>query len=82
MDAPLTDLALEKLTNVLGPDRASAVLRGILAEAGLPHISTPQDLMVFAETLQRRTGVEGAVGSILGFQALLRGASRRDPVRS
>ena len=83
MDPSLTDLALEKLTRVLGPERGRVVFRDGLEEARLQRIGSAQDLLTFADALQRRGGVEGAVGSILGFQALLRGAARpRAPART
>jgi len=76
MDVSLTDLALEKLTTVLGPERGHAVFKEALAESRVSTIASPQDLLTLADAIQRRGGVEGAVGSILGFQALLRGAGR------
>lgn len=76
MEASLTDLALEKLTTVLGPERGRAVFDEAMAESRVTKIATAQDLLALADVIQRRGGVEGAVGSILGFQALLRGAGR------
>jgi hypothetical protein len=61
---------------VLGPDRGREVFRQGLAETRMAGIGSAQDLLTLADAIQRRGGVEGAVGSILGFQALLRGAGR------
>ena len=76
IDQALTDLALEKLGALLGPERARVVFGEVMAEARLTQSARAQNLLTFAEALQQRGGVEGAVGSILGFQALLRGATR------
>lgn len=76
MEPSFTDLALEKLTTVLGPDRGRTVFDESLAETRMAEILSAQDLLTLADAIQRRGGVEGAVGSILGFQALLRGAGR------
>jgi hypothetical protein len=76
MDQALTDLALGKIGALLGPERAETVLRQVLEEARIREIKHAQDLFAVGEALQRRGGVEGAIGSILGFQALLRGAVR------
>jgi hypothetical protein len=79
MDQALTDLALEKLGALLGAERARVVFQEVLTEARLEEIGRAQDLLTFGDTLKSRGGVEGAVGSILGFQALLRGAGRSAP---
>jgi hypothetical protein len=65
-----------KIGSLLGKERAEVVFREVLAEARIQEIRSSQDLFAFSEAMQRRGGVEGAVGSILGFQALLRGAVR------
>ena len=80
MDRALTDLALAKIDGLLGKERGRVLFGAVLKEAGLTEIRHAADLLDFGEALQRHGGVEGAVGSILSFQALLRGAKHRDAV--
>jgi len=76
-DRALTDLAVGKIDALLGAERGRVLFDGVLKEAGLKEIRHARDLLSFGEALQKHGGVEGAVGSILSFQALLRGATRR-----
>lgn len=66
-------LALDKMSSVLGPDRARRLMERLLAKLGLA-LDTPQELMRFADELTRMGGFEGAVGAMLGVQAVMRGA--------
>jgi hypothetical protein len=76
----LTDLAVGKIDALLGAARGRVLFDLVLKETGLTAIRHARDLLNFGETLQKHGGVEGAVGSILSFQALLRGAKRRGGV--
>ena len=66
-------LALEKMSAVLGRVRAGQLLRRILDDRRL-KLQTPQDLFEFSEALSAMGGFEGAVGAMLGVTAVLRGA--------
>ena len=70
------DLAIEKMTSVLGESRARQLTAQILAEAGL-QLDTADDLHAFSRELAKLPGFEGAVGAMLGVQAVLHGAARR-----
>lgn len=65
-------LAYRQLADVLGDNRARAVLAQMLAETG--ELKDAQDLYRFATQLTRLGGFEGAVGAMLGVTAILRGA--------
>ena len=69
----LHGLALEKMSRVLGAQKAQQLMDRILAQLGL-EILTAQDLYVFANHLSQLGGFESAVGSMLGVTAILRGA--------
>lgn len=74
---PFEDLALEKLTRVLGPTHGRRVFTETLSIAALGGIHSADDLYLFGETLARRGGFEAAVGTMLGVAAVLRGAAGR-----
>ncbi|MDP3220422.1 MAG: hypothetical protein Q8S73_40385 [Deltaproteobacteria bacterium] len=76
----LPDLALDKLTRVLGAEKGRRVYGDVLSDAGLTEILTADDLYVFSEHLSRLGGFEAAVGGLLGVDAVLRGASARPQV--
>lgn len=69
----LRRFAQEKMTAVLGVDRARALLQQLVDEKGMP-LDTPQDLYAFSEALCAMKGFEGAVGAMLGVAAVMRGA--------
>ncbi len=73
----LYELAMTKVTTVLGRDRARRLVDGLLSELGV-ELHTPRDLLALAEAMTRLGGFEGAVGAMLGVTAVMRGAS---PVR-
>jgi hypothetical protein len=68
-------LALHKLTNVLGPEQAHVIMRETLQRLGVARLDTPDDLYRFAQQVSARGGFAGAVGSLLGVMAVVRGAS-------
>lgn len=72
--AELRQLALDKMTAVLGRQRAEQLYARILAEQGL-ELRTPQDLYAFSQVLSQRGGFEGALGAMLGVAAVIRGAA-------
>lgn len=71
----LGELALSKLTRVLGEARGRRVYDETLSDAGLADIETADDLYRFGEALAKRQGFESAVGAMLGVAAVLRGAT-------
>lgn len=77
IDPSFADLAHAKIDALLGEARGRALFDEVLRDAGLTEIRHAFDLLDFGEELQKRGGVEGAVGSILSFQAMMRGAKRR-----
>ena len=70
----LKRLALDKLTRVLGAERAGALWDEILAQTGLPEVSTPNDLLVVANALTEREGFVRVVGHSLQAKATILGA--------
>ncbi len=66
-------LAYDKLSAVIGPDKARVIQNQILSELGI-ELKTAQDLHRFSQSLTRLGGFEGAVGAMLGVTAIMRGA--------
>jgi len=79
-DGELHQLALDKMSAVLGPIRARHLMARILERLDL-ELRTPRDLMRFAEELTTLGGFEGAVGAMLGVVAVVRGATPRAAAR-
>ena len=73
----LAPLIHERLVKALGNRRAAEVMREAIGEIGGRTLSTPQDMMDFAEVLVRSVGLLQAVGRSLKVMALLRGAVER-----
>jgi hypothetical protein len=73
----LSDVALRKLVNVLGAQRARLLVAEILAEIGLGALNTPDDRLQFSLALIKRGGLVEAIGRAIKIQAILHGA--RDP---
>lgn len=69
----LRSVALLKMARVLGEERAEKLMNELLAAHGL-ELNTPNDLARLAEAMSRLPGFEGAVGAMLGVEAVLRGA--------
>jgi len=68
------ELAHSKLALVFGDDKAERLVREVVAEGALAEILTAQDLLLFSDELKKMGGFEATVGSMLGLQAVLRGA--------
>lgn len=66
-----------KLARVLGPEAATRVFDEALVAAGLPAITTADDLHAFAHALVARGGMEAAIGGLLTVAAVVRGAGAR-----
>jgi hypothetical protein len=74
----LRRLAFDKISAVLGPERAERLLQRLLPELGIT-LATPQELFILSEAMGSLGGFEAAVGAMLGVAAIMRGAS---PARS
>lgn len=68
------EIALEKLTKVLGEQAATRVMRETLAELKLAELTSADDLNRFGRILSARPGFAGAVGGLLSATAVMRGA--------
>jgi hypothetical protein len=71
----LAQLALDKLTRVLGAVQAQRVFGQTLAAAQLADIRTPDELYTFGDQLSKHGGFEAAVGRLLTVAAVIRGAA-------
>lgn len=69
------ELARTKVTKVLGPAEGESVMRSALAEVGLQHLESVDDLHRFSQVVIGRGGFAAAVGAMLALMATLRGAS-------
>lgn len=70
----MAPLIHERLVKALGSRRAAEVMREAIGQIGGRTLSTPQDVMAFADVLVHSTGLVQAVGRSLKVMALLRGA--------
>jgi hypothetical protein len=70
-----TDASLNKLVRMLGPERASALVRDTLRELGLRDISSPDDRLRFGVHLMKKGGLLEAIGRAIKVQAILLGAT-------
>ncbi len=70
----MEDVALTKLHNILGEEKAAELVRETLREIGIADLKSPNDRLRFAEALMLRGGVIEAIGRAIKIQALLHGA--------
>ncbi len=68
------ELALTKMTRILGERRANRLMGQILASLNI-ELRGPDELLRFAAELSKLGGFEGAVGAMLSVQAVMNGAS-------
>ena len=68
------DVALAKLTAVLGAPAAIEHVADGLGALGLEKISTVDELQRFAQHLSTKGGFAGAVGGLLSVHATIHGA--------
>ncbi len=73
----LRELAMGKLSRVLGEEMAVRIYDEALRAAGLRAITTADDLHAFAHALVARGGMEAAIGGLLSVAAVVRGAGAR-----
>lgn len=67
--------ALQKLVNVMGPDRARDLSEQILRQIGLQDLRTPNDRYRFGQALIARGGLLESIGRSIKIQAILHGAT-------
>lgn len=68
------DLALTKMTRILGEKRAHAIMDRLLQTLGV-EFRDAEELFQFAGELSKLGGFEGAVGAMLSVQAVMHGAA-------
>ena len=67
-------LALTKMTRVLGAQRGHRLMQQILESLRI-ELQGPDELLRFAAELSKLGGFEGALGAMLSVQAVMNGAS-------
>ncbi len=68
------ELALTKMTRILGERRAHRLMSQIMASLGI-EVRDADELLQFAGELSKLGGFEGAVGAMLSVQAIMHGAA-------
>lgn len=68
------DLALTKMTRILGEHRARRIMTQIMESIGV-ELRDADELFRFASELSKLGGFEGAVGAMLSVQAVMHGAA-------
>ncbi len=68
------DPSLNKLLRMLGPDRATALVRDTLREIGADDINSPDNRLRFGAQLIKKGGLFEAIGRSIRVQAILHGA--------
>jgi len=71
----LAQLALDKLTRVLGAEQGKRAFAQTLIAVGLTDLRTPNELYTFGEHLSKQGGFQAAVGRLLTVAAVIRGAN-------
>ena len=72
------EVALAKLSSVMGPIVGQHLAESVLEELGLVSLSSPADLRRFAAALATRGGFASAVAALLTLHvAMYEGAERR-----
>lgn len=71
------ELALTKMTRILGEKRARRLVTEILASLGI-ELRDADELLRFSNELSKLGGFEGAVGAMLSVQAVMHGATGID----
>jgi len=71
------DVALAKLTNVLGNIKARDIHAAALRAIELDNLRSPNDLYRFAQHVMTLGGFAGTVGTLLSVHAVVHGAVDR-----
>jgi hypothetical protein len=77
-DNVIHDLALRKLSRVLGAEQARAIMDRALVVLGKKKLDSADDLHRFAQLLIKEKGFASAVGGILSVDAVMLGAKPED----
>ena len=77
------DVALAKLSNVLGSAQGEEVYVETLRALVLDSLGSADDLFRFAQLVKERHGFAGAVGALLSVHAVIHGArsQQKGPVK-
>jgi hypothetical protein len=67
--------ALQKLVNLMGPERGSRFYQDTLETLGMADLATPDDSAKFGNELISRGGVLASIGRSIKIQAILQGAT-------
>lgn len=67
------EVALNKLTNVMGASAGQKLAQAVLQEVGIETVSSAVELKRFADTLSRHGGFATAVGALLALHATMYG---------
>jgi len=65
------EVALAKLTSVMGPIAGQHLAASVLEELGLESLSSPAELRSFANALSTRGGFASAVAALLTLHAAM-----------
>ena len=65
------DVALAKLSNVMGPSLGQQMAASVLEELGLSSLASPAELRRFASALSQRGGFASAVAALLTLHAAM-----------
>ncbi len=71
------EVALAKLTSVMGPVAGRQLASAVLAELRLESISSPAELRLFATALSTRGGFASAVAALLTLHAAMYDSAER-----
>ena len=71
------EVALAKLSNVLGSAQGEEVYVETLRALVLDNLGSADDLFRFAQLVKQRDGFVGAVGALLSVHAVMHGATSR-----
>lgn len=71
------DVALTKLSNVIGKANAEEVYAETLQALALESLHSADDLLRFAQHVREREGFVGAVGALLSVHAVMHGAKTK-----
>ncbi len=70
---PWDDVALGKLSRVLGPAAGAQMMTKMLAKVGLDSLESADDLHAFGECLTQEAGFAAPLGGLLIIHATLHG---------
>jgi hypothetical protein len=72
---PWSEVALAKLSHVVGRAKAEEVFEATMRDLGLVELRSADDLYNFAQRVIKLDGFVGAVGALLSVHAVIHGAT-------